>query len=144
MVTVKAFLINLFSYLSKDKIALGFLSFMVAVLILEIIKECLVSWYKKQEAHGHRCRFLQESSEGLSCTHRSHKNRFKKLNGSCDGCYGRTITMSKEDAEERASKSNRVVAALFIIAKAGKGLLPYISILFTLLSAMSLSSTTIT
>lgn len=141
MATVKIFLIHLFSYLSKDKIALAFVSLMMVVLIMNIIKECIVSVYKKREANSHRCRFLKESTDGLSCTHSAHKKRFEKSIGSCDGCYGRTITMSKEDAEEGASKSNRVVAVVFLAARVGKALLPYTSILFTLLSAMTLSAT---
>lgn len=137
---VKTFLNDLLTYLSKDKVALSFLIFMVIVLILNIIKEIITAIYRKKESQNHTCKFLKESIDGLSCTHRSHLKKFKKKNCSCDGCFGRTIEMSKEEAEESAGKINRVVNVLFVAARAGKSLLPYISIIFTLLSAMSLST----
>lgn len=136
------FIDNFRSYLSKDRIAICILGFMIVVLILNAVKECIVLVYKKQESKNHKCRYLREGNDGLSCTHRSYLKRFSKTNGSCDRCFGRTMEVSKEDIEERASKSYRLVYVMFLLARAGKSLLPYVAIIFTLLSAMSLSTTT--
>lgn len=129
-------IVSFFNRLTEDRIALFFLTYMVIVLGLNILKNVLIWVCAKSERDNYQCEFLVVTGINQNCSSAIYKKRFKRKNNSCKGCFGRNVQQSKEDLERKARNTGPLVALIILLANWGKSLLPYAAILFTLLSKM--------
>jgi ABC-type glycerol-3-phosphate transport system permease component len=123
-------IMSFFARLSHDRVAVVMLHYLFWVLMLNLIKYFLVSWSKKTEINNMPCIFLQKNK----CTNTNYKERFHKHNNSCIDCPGKNIGWGKEESERRAYSAGIFNKWGIILANAGKTTLPYVAIVFTLLS----------
>lgn len=135
----ESFIDRLITYLQGSKTASLVILYVVAVALLNVAKYVLVKRMAIKEAGDGPCRYLEKKNGEQSCKHKSHSERFIALNGSCEACFGRTTVLQWDELEDRTKAGDRFSYLVVMLADAGRTTLPYVSILYTLLSAVAAS-----
>ena len=122
-------------YLILSPISSIFLAIMAFVFALNIIKRYFVWKQIKAGSHNSTCRYLITSDERQSCDLEPYRGKFE-IERSCTGCKGKTVKMTAEDAEIRAGRKSVVIQIIILVANYGKAILPYISFIYALMTAV--------
>lgn len=123
---------SLYNYFEHSLISISFFIFLLAVAILNIIREIIVRAEKKNVILDRPCIYLVIGITDQSCGLSSRKENFKRKGNSCDGCTGKNIGISKEDLEDRARNESAWKSIIILLAKYARNVLPYMSFFYTL------------
>ena len=113
---------------------------LVLIGMLNIIEQCFIYYYKKKISGSEKCIFLRAYRNNVECTHNRHKKRFMKNGNSCRNCCGKSVEISNETVKSYIKARGLLFQIIIIGADFGSAVLPYISIVFTLLVAAFVTS----
>lgn len=133
---VPTILEDLFAYFKSSPTSIGFFLFLLVVATLNIFKAVLIFLEKKKGYPDQSCRYLSPGRNGLVCELPSCEQGFKDRKNSCEGCTGKTFSVTNEEVSERIAASDMRKRVIILLANYSKGILPYISFLYTLLIAI--------
>ena len=77
-----------------------------------------------------------KGENGHTCSFHAYKQRFEKKLNNCNGCPGKTFSITEEEAENRVVKGNVGQRIIITLENCCQALLPYISFFYTLLISM--------
>ena len=127
---------SLQEYFKSSSVSTAFFLFLLVVIALNILKMCLIYREKKKGDLDQACKYLDSGRDGPECKHSSCKQGFKDRKGSCEGCAGKTFSITNEDVAEYIIASGTWKRIVILIANWSKMLLPYVSFLYTLFIAI--------
>lgn len=133
---MQALLNSLEEYFKSSPVSTIFFLFLFAVATLNILKMCLIYWEKKNGDLDQACKYLGSGRDGPECKQSSCEQGFKDRNGSCEGCAGRTLSITNEDVAEYIIANASWKRIVILIANYSRSVLPYVSFLYTLFIAM--------
>lgn len=113
-----------------------FLTFLVLVFLLNVVKRVFIEMEKKYGTIDQSCEYLIIGKKGQDCKLLSYRKRFKENGNSCEGCRGKSFKMTDSEAENRIAKGVIWKHIIVLLANCGKNMLPYISFLYTLIIAI--------
>lgn len=126
---------SILQLINQNSIAKLFLIIIAIIGILNAAK-CCIKWHcKKKLIKSEKCYYLRKLSNMIECTHEKYKVQYSQNGNRCRGCRGKTVAVSTERVEMYAKSQGIIIKILIVCADVGKALLPYLSILFTLLVA---------
>ncbi len=126
---------NLHDYFKSSPISTGFF-FLFIVAALNIFKAVLICLEKKKGYPDQACRYLFPGRHGPVCKLPSYEQGFKDRKNSCEGCSGKTFSITNEEVTERTAASAKWKRIIILLASYSKGVLPYVSFLYTLFIAI--------
>ena len=126
-------------FVSKSTIAKIFLGLVCAIFILNLLKMIIIFVYARHQKEKKQCYFLNNENGNQKCSLDKYKEYFENNNFSCADCKGRHVNIPIDELKLRAAKTDRMSYWIFMLAKLGSLLLPYISVLFTIIIAAYIS-----
>ena len=128
--------------MDQNSIAKIFLLIITIIGILNAAKHYIIRQCKKKLIQPEICDYLKNRGNMAECTHNKYKAKYIMSENSCRGCRGKTVANSTERAEMHAKSQGIITTIIIVCANLGTGLLPYLSILFTLLVAAFVTAQT--
>lgn len=132
---IKSTIPTVSTYLSKSDAAFLVLELMVLVLLLNCVKAIVLSEQLRKLKKNKQCEYLEQMPYGQNCSNSVHRIAFVEKHNSCEKCRGKSISINKDDLERQAANSGVCKKIIISLANVGKAILPYMSILFTLVTA---------
>lgn len=127
---------SLLVYFEASPISTSFFLFLFFVASLNILKSILIHWEKKNGYSDLKCRYLSIERDEQVCKLQSRKQEFKDRKNSCNGCAGRTFSVTNEDVADRLAASATWKRIAILLADCSRSILPYVSFLYTLFIAI--------
>ena len=123
------------SFLKSSPVSTAFLLLLGIIFVLNIFKRLLIWQTKRGESKKRPCESLDKGGTIQTCNNSAYKAKFSQTL-SCEGCRGKLVKITDIDAEYMAIKSSIWKGALITVANYGKGLLPYLTFIYTLVTAI--------
>lgn len=96
----------------------------------------LVYFERKNGYLDQTCKYLFSGQYGPACRIRYYEQGFKDRNNSCEGCRGKTISITNEEIFECIAANVMWKRIIILIVKYSNAILPYISFFYTLFVAI--------
>lgn len=133
---------SILQLMDQNSIAKMFLLVIAIIGILNAAKHYLIWQYKKKLIQPEICDYLKNIGNMAECTHQKYKDKYIMSENSCRGCRGKTVANSTERAEMYTKSQGKITSIIIVCANLGTALLPYLSILFTLIVAAFVTAKT--
>ena len=129
---IQTILTKLVNYFKSSAVGCCFFVFLFIVAILDIFKGILIWLEKKNGYPDQACKYLSSGRDSPVCNVSSRKQGFKDRNNSCEGCSGKTLSISNEEVSNYIIASGTWKRVFIVLTNCTRQMIPYVSFIYTL------------